>query len=387
MSTRINQSLPVSRDLKLLWAAVVFLNLGFGIYSASTANFATEIVKVNPLQIGLVEAIRELPGFLCVFVAALTMSIAEPVLASIALMMVAGGIGAYATVHGVPGLIVWSFVWSLGLHTWMPLSSSMTMNLADDKSKGKRLGQTVGMGGLGNLLGMLAVAGIGNGFRYSTWFIIAGILIAIASLIMMGLRRNVGYIDKPRMVYKRRYRLYYILTFLEGCRKQVFLTFAVYTLTKVYDTKLSIVAALMVINGIVSMFGAPVVGRLIDRIGERRIMLVSYSAVFFVFLGYARIHHAQALYICYCLDNLFYLSTTCLTTYIQKVADPEDLMPTLSMGVTTNHIAAVAVPLIGGYLWGRFSYPVMFYGGAVVVLISLFFARYVGVRKPAKVTV
>jgi predicted MFS family arabinose efflux permease len=200
---------------------------------------------------------------------------------------------------------------------------------------------------------------------------------------MSRVRRDIGHVDKPRFVLKGKYRLYYALTFLEGCRKQVFFTFAVFALTKVYHTHLRVIALLMLVNGLVNMFGAPVVGRLIDRIGERKILLTSYAALIFVFLGYAEIRHAHVLYVMYCLDNLFYLSTTCLTTYLQKIAAPEDLMPTLSMGVTMNHIAAVLVPLIGGYLWASLGYPVTFKGGAIVVFVSFLLASRVGRKRPA----
>ena len=381
MSKVIDRYRALPPDLRRLWIAVFFLYVGFGIYQACTTNFATNVIKVNPQQIGWVEAVRETPGLICVLLAALTMRIVEPVLGSISVLLVAGGIGAYASVHGVPGLLVWSFVWSLGLHSWMPLSSSLTMNLADNRSKGKRLGQTLAAGAMGSMVGMGMVVWIARRFSYPTWFVLAGVLIAVAAVLLLALRNDICHPDKPRLVWKRKYRLYYVLTFLEGCRKQVFFTFAIYTLTRAYGTPLRTVAILMVINQAVNMLGGPVIGKLIDRIGERKILMTSYCAVLLVFLGYASMHHAHVLYVLYCLDNLFYLSTTCLTTYIQKIAEPEDLMPTLSMGVTCNHLAAVAVPLIGGYLWAAFSYPVMFYGGAIVVAISLSFAARIKTHK------
>lgn len=380
----IDRYLKVPVDMRRLWIAVFFLYFGFGVYQACTTNFATNVIKVDPHEIGWIEAVRETPGFICVVLAALTMRVVEPVLGSIAVFLVAGGVGAFATINGVPGLLVWSLVWSLGLHVWMPLSSSLTMNLADAHNKGKRLGQTIAAGALGGLAGMSLVACVASRFSYPVWFTIAGAMIAVAGVLLLTLRRDIGHPDKPAMVWKSSYRLYYVLTFLEGCRKQVFFTFAIYTLTRAYNTPLKVVAILMVINQAVNMIGAPIVGRLIDRIGERRILMTSYAAVLLVFLGYASIKQAPVLYVLYCLDNLFYLSTVCLTTYIQKIAEPADLMPTLSMGVTCNHLAAVAVPLIGGYLWAAFSYPVMFYGGAVVVAISLSIAARMRIQKRAE---
>lgn len=369
------------RDLKLVWIAVFSLGVGFGIYNATFFNFITEFIRIKPTQLGWLEATRELPGLLCFIVAALTMRVAEPLLAAFSFLMMAIGLTAISFVHTVPVLVLWSFFWSLGMHTWMPLSSSITMHLAGANEKGKRLGQTSGAWNLGAVVGMAAVLLIGLRISYQTWYLIGGGCYTLAAITMSRVRRDIGHADKPALVWKRRYRLYYALTFLEGCRKQVFFTFALFALTREYGTPVRIIALLMLINGSVNMLGAPIVGRLIDRIGERKILLASYTALIFVFIGYAEIRNAHFLYLMYCLDNFFYLSTTCLTTFIQKIAEPEDLMPTLSMGVTMNHVAAVLVPLTGGYLWASLGYPVTFKGGAVVVFISLLLAAKVGRRK------
>jgi predicted MFS family arabinose efflux permease len=119
---------------------------------------------------------------------------------------------------------------------------------------------------------------------------------------------------------------------------------------------------------------------MIDRIGERRILTVSYSALIFVFLGYALIPHASVLYVLYCLDSLLYLSTIALTTYLSKIADPRDIVPSLSMGVTMNHLAAVAVPVAGGLIWSAVGYRATFLAGAAVVVASLVLARRIGTR-------
>ncbi|MCE5322865.1 MFS transporter [bacterium] len=367
----------LGRDLKLLWSAILCLSFGYGVYSAIFYNFATESLAIKPQQLGYVEAVRELPGFLCVLVVALAAQMAEPLLGSITLFVMSLGMGAYAAIHGIPSLLVFSFIWSTGLHSWMPLQSSLVLNLAQENNKGKRLGQSFCVSSTGALLGMICVRLVGHGLSYPMWFIFGGVFVFIAACIMLTIRRDICYPEKPKIAFKSRYKLYYALTFLEGCRKQVFLTFAIYALTKVYHTHLKTVALLMIINSVVNMFGGPIVGRLIDRIGERRIMMTSYGALIFVFLGYALIHHEHALFVLYCLDNFFYLSTNCLTTYLQKIADPADLTPALSMGVTVNHAAAVLVPLIGGFLWARLGYSVTFFGGTVVVAMSLVLASMV----------
>lgn len=370
----------VERDLKFTWAAMFVLFYGFGLYNACFYNYATDPngpIHISPIQLGHVEAIRELPGFLCVFVAALTMTVAEPLLASMAFFLMAIGLGAYVGIDNIHQLMLWSFVWSLGLHTWFPLQSSLSLHLSKPGQEGRRLGQTSSVISLGMLAGLATVMIVGHALKFGTWFMIGAVFCAIGGVLLLFVRRNIGHMDKPRLVWRRQYSLYYALTFLEGCRKQVFMTFAIYALTKVYNTPLRVVALLMVVNGIVNAIGAPIVGKLIDRVGERRLLLTTYSALILVFIGYATIEQVHVLYVLYCLDNLFYLSSPCLTTYLKKIAKPEDVMPTLSMGVSVNHAAAVAVPLIGGALWATLGYPVTFFGGAVVVAISVVLASRV----------
>ncbi len=373
------------RDLKLLWTSVFGVMFGLGIYLSSFFNFATEKLSIDPSSMGRLEAIREFPGFLCVLFAALTMHLLEPIVGSIAMLLMAAGLAAYAWVSNLHQLMLCSFIWSAGFHTWTPLQSSLVTNLSGDNNKGKRLGQTASVGCIGTLAGMTVVMTFGVRMGYPALFLTGAAAMALGGLVMLAVRRDIGHSAKPRLVLKRRYSLYYALTLLEGCRKQVFLTFAVYALTKVYQTPLQVVAMLMVINNLINMFGAPIVGKLIDRIGEKAILQVCYTALIFVFIGYATVRKVHVLYVLYCLDNLFFLSSTCLTTYLQKIAEPEDMMPTLSMGVTFNHAAAVLVPLIGGMLWSKLGYPVTFFGGAVVVAISLTLASRVGVSERAEV--
>ena len=345
--------------------------LGFGVYNTVIFNFMTETLKIRPESLGIVEAVRESPGLLCFVFAGLTMRIAEPMLGSIAVLLMSVGMAAYVGVDSVLTLMICSFVWSVGLHVWMPLQSSIVLGLADKSHRGRRLGQTAAAGSSGALLGMLVVMWLNNRLTYSTWFIIGAVGVFIASMILMRIRRDIGSPEKPRFVWKRKYWVYYVLSMLEGGRKQVFMTFAIYALTREYNTPLRTVAFLMVVNSIVNIFEGPMIGRMIDKVGAKKILTISYAGLILVFAGYAMVEHAAVLYVLYCVDNLFYISADCMTIYLHRIAAPEDLMPTLSVGVTLNHIAAVVVPLVGGWLWASFGYPAAFIGGAVMVTASL----------------
>lgn len=373
----------INKDLKLFWLAIICLMFGFGIYSSVYYNFLTEIVNISPDKMGIVEAFRESPGFLCAGIMAFAVAagFAEPLIASFALFLMAIGMFFFAGTTTVVPIIIWSFIYSTGMHMWFPMSSALSLDLAKKGKEGKRLGQSASIGSFGAITGMLIVSLVNKRLQYSTWFIIAAVLVSFAAITLLFIKRSKGEIKKPKLIWKRKYRLYYALTLLEGCRKQVFATFAIYALTREYHTSLKIIAVLMVINGVFSMLGAPIVGKMIDKIGERKILMFSYTVLIFVFIGYATIKNVHVLYVLYTLDNVLWLSAPCLTTYLQKIAEPTDLTPSLSMGITINHTAAVAVPLVGGFLWNTLGYPITFFGGAVVVMISLLCAARLGIKK------
>lgn len=358
------------------------VSFGWGTYFATFNNFAVETLNLKPHELGILESLREMPGFLIVVVAALTMRIAEPKLASIALSMLAVGLGSYYLVDNVPSLILCSLIWSIGVHSWMTLQPSMVLSLSTARNRGRRLGQLAACGAFGHICGMVVVFLAGNFIGYRNIFLVAGAMVAMGAISVSRISKDIGQTEKPRLVFKRKYSLYYVLTFLEGCRKQVFLTFAVFALVRNYGTPLQVVAALMLINSVVNITLAPRVGRLIDRVGEKKVLAFCYTALIPVFIGYALIKEPHVLYVLYCLDNLFFLGSIGLNTYLHRIASQEDLMPTLAMGVSVNHTAAVAVPVIGGFLWMKLGYPLTFFGGAMVVAVSVVFALRI---RPAEV--
>lgn len=361
-----------NRDLRLLAVAFFTAMFGFGAFSAAYNNFIVDILHLQPGQLGIVESMRETPGFLMFAVAALTMRVAEPLLASLSLLLVAIGLAAYCGVHSLPSLVVWSVVWSMGLHAWMTLQPSITLSLSNSKNKGLRLGQLTAISSLGTILGMLMVLAGGYWLGFNRIFIISCIFVLIGAGAALGISRDIGEKEKPRLVFKKEYSLYYVLTFLEGCRKQVFLTFAIFLLVRNYHTPIRIVAMLMILNNVVNLSMSSWIGRMIDKFGERLVLIICYSAAIPVFIGYAMVHNAWLLYGLYALDNLFYIGSMGSTTYLHRIADPKDVMPSLAMGVSMNHAAAVAVPIVGGLLWATYGHAITFYGGAIVVAISVF---------------
>jgi predicted MFS family arabinose efflux permease len=346
-----------------------------------------ESLKIRPEQLGVLESIRELPGFILVFIAALTMRIAEPLLAGGALLIEGFGIASVYFATSVEMLILISFTWSLGLHTWMPLNQSIALATAEEDRRGRRLGQMRSMTAFSNLVGMALVAGLAPLVGLRAVFLIAGAAIVVAAICVLRIPRDLRQVEKPRLVFRRRYLLYYTLTFLEGCRKQVFITFAVFALVQVYGSSVSQIALLMVGVNLANIVLAPRIGRLIDRHGERLILSANYLALVFIFLGYGVVTSRTALFALYAADGVIFTLSLALTTYLDKIAEPRDVMPTLSMGVTANHFAAILVPITGGLLWASYGYQVFFFAGAAIALVSLAVSQLVPARVEQKVLV
>ncbi len=376
-----NQKSDWGRDLILVAVAMFVLTIGFeGIYISIYNNFVSDDLGITRKQLGVVESIRETPGFLSAFIAALTIQIPSPILGGFMLLIMGTGIAAFSQVRTISSLTLWAVFWSVGFHCWVPLEPSMVLSLTKDEGKGKRLGQMTRIRNAAGLVGMLLIAALGKQGNIRDMFRVSGIAIAVSAIIVFFVSHRATHTEMPRLAIKRKYGLYYALTFLQGCRKQIFVVFAGFVLVRVYQTRVSVMARLMAINKIANLIFAPIIGRIVDRIGERKSLSICYTALIAIFFAYGLAHDRRTLYVVYCLDSFVYMFSIAQTTYLNKIAPPEDIRPALSMGVTMNHVASVIVPVVGGLIWEALGqYEVVFFGGAVVAIISLLVVQFLKV--------
>ena len=367
-----------SRDFRLLAVAVFSVGAFFGVQLTLYNNFIVERLGIEAHQLGFVEALREVPGFLNVLFIALMVRLAPSRVAALALAVMGLGFMAFAGITTIPALAVFSVIWSLGFHCWVPLEQAMALTFSPPGDKGKWLGQLRSLSSFAWLLAIGVCILLLRVIDYGGLFIVAGLATVVGGgALLMASRRGPSDTEKG-FVFKRRYGLYYALNFLQGCRKQMFITFAIFALVKVHGMPVETTMVLVLINQSLITVTATAVGRMVDRFGERLMLSASYIGLAFVFLGYAVVEYRPALYVLYCIDNLIFFGGIALTTYVHKIAPPEDLKPTLSMGVTMNHFAAVIAPLVGGLAWHQFGYRVIFFSGAVLAVISLVVSQWVG---------
>jgi len=369
-----------TRNFTLLALAVGGVGFFFGVQMTMFNNFIVTRLGIEPHELGVVEGLREVPGFLNVLFIAIMIRWIPSRMAALSLMLMGMGIAAFVYVDSVTTLAMFSFIWSIGFHCWVPLEQAMGLSFSPDGEKGKWLGQLRSVSSFSWLLAIGTCMLLYDVIDYEGMFVIAGVVTLIGGLCLFGVRNEVVDADEERFVFRRRYGLYYALNFLQGCRKQMFITFAIFALVKVHGMPVETTMILVFVNQVLITLTAPLLGRLVDRLGERVMLSASYAGLIFVFAGYALIDHRPTLYVLYCVDNLIFFGSIALTTYVHRMTDSTDLKSTLSMGVTMNHLAAVAAPLIGGLAWHYFGHRVIFLSGSALAAISLVVTQWIEPR-------
>ena len=359
--------------------------LGFGLYITVFTNFVADELHIRPDQLGLLESIREIPGLLTVVIAALVMTVAEPTVGAVALLLLGIGYLNYFHLQSVEMLIVVSLVASIGFHMWLPVSNALALRLSRPTQEGRRLGQLRSVMAVSQLLGIGLVAALAGVIGMRVLFIGAGAAIIVGSFLVLGLRGLQSTESAPRILFRRRYGLYYALTLLDGARRHIFMTFAVFLLVRNYATPVQTIAILGLVNGVIATGSAYLFGRWIDRFGERPVLMIGFASIALIFMGYAFIGVLGILFALYVLDNFFFSAEAAVTTYLHKIlVDPADLRPSLVAGQTMNHVAAVIIPVTGGVLWEAYGHAVPFIGGSVLALLSLLLSSRIQV--PARIT-
>ena len=359
------------RGLLFLSFAVGAVGFAMAIQMGLNANFLKQDLGFNGHDVGLLEAARESCGIWALGLLGLMAGICEPWVGAGMLAVFAVGIGGYWLAPGFWSVMAMSMVWSQGLHVWMPLPNSMAMSLAEPGQTGHRLGQVGAADSLGFGLGLIAAYALDRlGMAMRPMFLLAAAMAVVAALACLRIPRRLST-ERPRLVLRKRYWRYYLLCFLEGWRKQIFVCFAAFLLVERFDIALGLMLLLRIVVRGIGTIASPRVGRLIDRVGERPVLFVYYGFLTLFFVGYAMIDDLDALCLLFVVDNAFFVFGMALNTYVNKLVPPSERTATLSMGVAMNHLAAVSMPLVGGMLWVKLGYQWAFLTGAAAGFLSV----------------
>ncbi|HOU13427.1 MAG TPA: MFS transporter [Anaerolineae bacterium] len=377
-----------SRNLTLFACAVFLDRFGQGILGGARMNFFVDTLGLSNSQVLWLEGIREVPGLVLIFIAALTMLLPLAWQGAVALLLMGAGFTLYAVVGSYSALLVVVMVDSLGFHLWTPLNSAIGMSLSAKKNTGQVLGMLASVGSLASIVGMIAISVISRFFEtmpLTNYYVIGGVSIMLAALLVARLPKNLGATkEKPaRILLKRRYWLYYVLIFFSGARKLVLGSFITLVLVQDYDLKVWQVSTLMLVSSVLTLLISPVLGGLIDRLGERVTTPASYAILALCCVGYAVIPNLWVLLVLWTLIKLAAPLGMGLSTYVYRTAPPEELAPTLTAGVTFDHISSVSVPFLAGALLPIIDYSGVFLATAALILLSIPFARALQVQAPA----
>lgn len=374
-----------TRGLVLLGGAVFALGLGVNMHSAMNVNYLHEVLSASSWQQGYLESIRETCGILSVVVIALLAARSEPRTAAVMVFLVGGGLAAYTALHTIPGVIVFSLIWSFGFHTWVPLSTSMQLALARPGREGQTVGVFRSVAAVGVLLGLggIYVLKVYAGLGMRGIFFLGGALAALGAIplaFMPSIRAKKPTRIPFRRITSKGYRLYCGLELLDGMRKQVFLLFAVLALVREHDVQVETIAALMFVNHAMCLVLAPLAGRLVDRAGERPVLTGYFAGVGIIFVLYATVANLHALYAIYVIDNAMFVLKVAMPIYANRIAAKGERTQLLAMGVTMNHVGAVMLPLVGGALYATMGYRFPFYCGAGIAVLSMVIAQVIPPR-------
>lgn len=354
------QALPFwRRPVTLLFLMAAAMPVAFATWSALLNNFVIEVAGFDGSDIGWLHTVREIPGFFAIGVIALIIFMHEQVLGLVSLMLLGVATALTAQFPSMGGILTITMLSSIGFHYFETVNQSLQLQWLNKLRAPQMLGWLMAAGSGATLVayGLIVLTWESLGLTYNTVYMLAGGFTACVALFCL-----VAYprFEAPnpqikKMVLRRRYWLYYALQFMAGARRQIFIVFAGFMMVEKFGFDVHEVTALFMINLVVNIVFAPLMGRAVFRFGERNTLVFEYVGLTLVFLAYGGIYlfgwgvlFAAILYV---VDHILFSLALALKTYFQKIADPGDIAPTAAVAFTINHIAAVFLPALLGYLW------------------------------------
>ena len=349
-------------------------------WNALYTNFAVEVAGLNGQENGIVQSVREVPGLISIGVIALLFFVREITLTSATIMLCGLGVIATGWFPTFEGQIVWTFILSLGFHYFEATNQSLTLQYFDVREAPLVISRLRSMTAAGSFIMGLVILCLAGRADYRWLFALAGSVAVLAALWSFFNRPpETGLPQKRGMVLKGRYWLFYVLNLLSGARRQIFNVFAIFLLVEHFQFTLFEMSLLLLLNNLINWLLNPYIGLAINAVGERKLLTAKYVVVLLICLAYVVCDSAWLAAVLYVADQLLFCFTVSIRTYFQKIADRSDIAPSMAVGVTVNHIAAVAVPFVGGLLW-MVDYRIPFLMGAGFALCSLVMTRLIKVE-------
>jgi hypothetical protein len=366
---------------RFLMVLTITSTMGLQAWRTLFDNFSVRVVGLNGDHVGIIQSVREIPGFLALLAVFVIMLIKEHRLSALSILILGIGVAATGLLPSFEGLLVTTIVMSFGFHYFETTNQSLTLQYFDKKTSPWVFGKLRGLSAASNIGVGIFIYLVAPSLNFTQLYLLIGGSIAVIGawgLFQNPVDRSIVPQHK-KMIFRKKYWLFYFLTLMAGARRQIFIAFAVFLIVKKFHFTVREVTILFVINNIINYFISPLIGRAIIRFGERIVLSMEYFSLIFIFLAYAFVESRWIVAILYILDHIFFNFAIAIRTYFQKVGDAKDIAPSMAMGFTINHIAAVLLPAIGGLLW-IIDYRIPFILGAFLSLISLIAVQRIRVK-------
>ena len=347
------------RQLYLLFLFATAMPVSFAIWAALLNNFVVQVSNFSGVEIGWLQTIREIPGFLAVGVILLLIWIREQSLAILSLIALGLATALTGFFPSFIGLLLTTLLGSFGFHYFETVNQSLQLQWIPKKNAPWIIGLLIAAGSGASLVAYSVVVFGWERFNFSfnLVYVFAGsttIFIALICYFLFPIYDNTVK-QKLALQFKKKYWLYYLLQFFAGARRQIFVVFASFMMVEKFGLEVHELTALFLVNFLLNIIFAPIMGKVVQFFGERISLCIEYIGLTFVFLAYAGIYYWDwgvevAIYL-FILDHLFFALSIAMKTYFQKIADPSDIAPQAAVAFTINHIAAVFLPAVLGYLW------------------------------------
>jgi predicted MFS family arabinose efflux permease len=354
------------------------------------SNYFEEVIGLEGPQFGYITAIREVPGFLLIFLTALFYRMTLQRLTSLALLVLAVGYACFGLSSSFWTVAPWVVLSSIGYHTWLQTQSALGLSLAREEHSGRILGRMASIGQAGALvaMGVVLLTFEREWLDFDSAFVMCGLFAlfgAIAIYWFPSLKD--GELDELRVerqpiVFNMEYRLYYLLSLLDGARQQIFFSFGLWVLIHQYGLTVPRISGVLLATTAAAIVLTPRIGRALDRYGERILLRYVNIAFIVALAGYALVDNSIAATVCYVIYTFIApLAPMGATVYLRKIAPSTELAPCLAMGLTMQHAAAVIVPIVTGYILNFVGYQVPFLVASGFAVVTLFVT---GLLDPAR---
>ena len=395
MKKRLAEIFQENSSYKLFFLTLVITGLSYGIYKGMIDNYLAEIVTMGEFDRGVAEFFRELPGLLLVFILAVFYTFSAEKMYKIGAVIMLAGMGMLSVVSPTKLLVTAAiFVHSLGEHIQLGMKNTLSLNYAKPGKGGAALGHQNAVYQIGTLAGYVVVIAVFALFAshspFRPFFAVSTVILAISAALSFRIRgESVTDETKRRFYFRRKFSKYYMLEIFYGARKQVFFTFGPYVLILFYGADAMVISLLFAVSAICSYFFSPLVGKIIDRIGYKPVMIADTLILVIVCFFYGFSHHLFPMHIAflvccvnYVLDSIISLASMASNVYVQDISDnPDEMRATISTGVSVNHMITILIALFGGWIWHTVGIETLFMMSAVLGLCNSAYAATIKTGK------